>query len=1359
MLESLSRIFTQGFLLKDSNDDGITDCLNTRIILSGEASAEEIAAACNIAARLGFETMGLDLPIVLRDSDPSDRAALNPILLGKDNKVLLRLVKEGRIKLEECGSGEGLIQLHAPSLNSDWTVIVAGVDDAGTRAAANYVAMRMPYLWDLGGVHLEGLEKDVMDFLSEHETAVNSCQTTYIVVGDAESLVRKLGVTVNLEKDGDLLSAEEVLLKLASAHTKNEMKNKLSYPAVSSLHIHLSAKNLSKDVTIQAVKETETSRPSLEDKRGPPRELSLSNLHSVDGLLEASGGLIPDNSNTLIVTTKGALGTINIAARLGLESTGVQIPLAKADLQVKEPRELVNPILVGIDNSWVKTLIKEEKLKADELSPGEGLVQVVPKAFENRDALVLLGTDEKGLDTACMYVSERLPHLWVHRKGEVEISEIEEDIRRFFSSRTGAGQAAAALYRIGKVLSKIRDKPEEMEISLFAEGAKPELGELVKDLAKEQTEVSSLRVEVGNLDTDGGVPIIDETVDLLWEVDKLWERLEAEVLPRVAAGSSINIEVRVSEPPDTRERLQREILEELVRRGCSDENVKVVVLSAYKQGFSWLNDSVIPRVRDKGVNSVKITFAPIDAAEIRWQTIESPVRWLQELYPIDEVLARELVISPENVVFEKGLQQKPTYRVEFLNGEGKAVYADEFDPKYVVQPFLAKFPEYEKIRVATGWVRAVVDGAAVLDERIMTDTESFWYYYQHRVLGTVFENVMDTFEGAPSPAKAPYFNKLEVEVWMSEPDYSLGVDEEQISSLEALHEDIYFETLTLFDVMGLFYSGERLSYPGCVIPRVHPSRPSRGPTVRVKYTGKAASNPQLLVKWRGSDGLKKEIREDLPIVETKDPRTLSALLRSGEEGVAELGFQLEVDMRTDRREELAASASSEMVERQFFSAEQARKMIEILGLLHQRGLYGDALSYPHLTRMKLCFVSPEGKDFAELEVTESESRTVKKHVDYQHEGETIVQWKKPISPEECRDIISKLNTFPQVTAYPAGRSYLGREIWAMDVMLPVKASLWSQAKASVYKPTLILSGRQHANEVSSTSHILRLVELLATDPSYRRFLDRVNVVAHPITNIDGAALGCDLYQLTPQFMMHAAYLGSLGVDACADQWNRDSKYPEARVRPKLWRTWLPDIFLNPHGYPSHEWVQLFAGYSAWVRSRLGRTGKSWWIPRGWFIPGFNYVEDLRFPKHRDVAFAVRDYIVDGINSSPQVRAMNERMYARRRRYGRFDPEVYKEGLYRGVMVNTALRGVRKNPASTGFMTRYPEITVLEGSTEAPDETASGDWLELVCSAGLAYDLAHLRFLYNSKYEVKRYCREWKNCIVLSLARPRPVLPS
>ena len=56
---------------------------------------------------------------------------------------------------------------------------------------------------------------------------------------------------------------------------------------------------------------------------------------------------------------------------------------------------------------------------------------------------------------------------------------------------------------------------------------------------------------------------------------------------------------------------------------------------------------------------------------------------------------------------------------------------------------------------------------------------------------------------------------------MSEPEYRLPVDEEQISTMEALHEEIYFNTLHFFDVMGRFTRGAGLTYPGRVIPIMH----------------------------------------------------------------------------------------------------------------------------------------------------------------------------------------------------------------------------------------------------------------------------------------------------------------------------------------------------------------------------------------------------------------------------------------------------------------------------------------------------------------------------------------------------------
>jgi hypothetical protein len=163
----------------------------------------------------------------------------------------------------------------------------------------------------------------------------------------------------------------------------------------------------------------------------------------------------------------------------------------------------------------------------------------------------------------------------------------------------------------------------------------------------------------------------------------------------------------------------------------------------------------------------------------------------------------------------------------------------------------------------------------------------------------------------------------------------------------------------------------------------------------------------------------------------------------------------------------------------------------------------------------------------------------------------------------------------------------------MEITLPTSSELVSLAKLTTLKPTILITGRQHANEVSSTSHILRLSELLATDPTYKEILKRLNVVMHPVENPDGAAMAYELQKLTPTHMLHAGRYSALGMDVASQVGQPDPLLPEALVRTLMWEAWLPDIYLNPHGYPSHEWVQQFAGY-------VPPGFRSYWSSRGWY---------------------------------------------------------------------------------------------------------------------------------------------------------------
>ena len=187
-------------------------------------------------------------------------------------------------------------------------------------------------------------------------------------------------------------------------------------------------------------------------------------------------------------------------------------------------------------------------------------------------------------------------------------------------------------------------------------------------------------------------------------------------------------------------------------------------------------------------------------------------------------------------------------------------------------------------------------------------------------------------------------------------------------------------------------------------------------------------------------------------------------------------------------------------------------------------------------------------------------------------------------------------------------------------------------------------------------------------------------------------------------------------------------YPESTVRRRLWDMWLPDIFLNPHGYPSHQLVQLFSEFTGLVR-RGRQTERNWSMNKGWFMPGFSYVDDPRFPRHKDAAMRIRDYITDAINASEDVYAMNQRNYDRYRRYGQHhdEQEVYKLPMHNEVMIHTAIKGSRAPSGGAPRRGYDPKITIWSGTTEAPDETAHGEWMKLVATAGLAWDQAILQY--------------------------------
>src|SRR6478672_2259038 len=67
---SLSAFFKPGAAFQDRNADGVVDFVDARIVLPERPSAADIAAAANVAARLGYETTAMNLPLA-RQPEPA----------------------------------------------------------------------------------------------------------------------------------------------------------------------------------------------------------------------------------------------------------------------------------------------------------------------------------------------------------------------------------------------------------------------------------------------------------------------------------------------------------------------------------------------------------------------------------------------------------------------------------------------------------------------------------------------------------------------------------------------------------------------------------------------------------------------------------------------------------------------------------------------------------------------------------------------------------------------------------------------------------------------------------------------------------------------------------------------------------------------------------------------------------------------------------------------------------------------------------------------------------------------------------------------------------------------------------------
>ncbi len=105
---------------------------------------------------------------------------------------------------------------------------------------------------------------------------------------------------------------------------------------------------------------------------------------------------------------------------------------------------------------------------------------MVDDGFARHGALLARG-DDTGAAAALDLLSGHFPNLWEPGKPYLSLEEIRYDLHRFFSLRSGAGQAAVGLYHLDRWMKEIGGAPvKNVKAELFVDLADPHLTDFVR---------------------------------------------------------------------------------------------------------------------------------------------------------------------------------------------------------------------------------------------------------------------------------------------------------------------------------------------------------------------------------------------------------------------------------------------------------------------------------------------------------------------------------------------------------------------------------------------------------------------------------------------------------------------------------------------------------------------------------------------------------------------------------------------------------------------------------------------------------------------------------------------------------------
>ncbi|TSD87315.1 peptidase M14 [Mycobacterium sp. KBS0706] len=235
--------------------------------------------------------------------------------------------------------------------------------------------------------------------------------------------------------------------------------------------------------------------------------------------------------------------------------------------------------------------------------------------------------------------------------------------------------------------------------------------------------------------------------------------------------------------------------DEAARRETETTLASAGVSARLRSAYKPLLHAFLEEIETEGLAKAVICY-PVHPAAV-------PDRFLLEAYPLKPLLdGVELRFKPGD--------ERLCYRVALTYRDGRNSTTEVFAPNHLDTDHLDA-----PCLSPTGWLRVTgrPEGEPDLDERMETEVEG------------LFRAVVETVKAHPWGTDEPYFERLAITVEAPAIERALPFHEEAVSLHEALHEDLYFTLLEVFQRHSGRPAGDRRLQPGQIVPEIRAGAP------------------------------------------------------------------------------------------------------------------------------------------------------------------------------------------------------------------------------------------------------------------------------------------------------------------------------------------------------------------------------------------------------------------------------------------------------------------------------------------------------------------------------------------------------